>query len=98
MKCIVLVTVVCLSGVLAAFNSNDIRCPPGYNYPGGNQVRANGTYCDRECGLEGLKENCPIKTFAPVNRLYCNDGYARDYNCVCVPLGNCPRCAYYYTN
>lgn len=70
----------------------------GYNYPGGNQFRANGTYCDRECGLEGLKENCPIKTFAPVNRLYCNDGYARDYNCVCVPLGNCPRCAYYYTN
>lgn len=63
----------------------------GYNYPGNHQFRANGTYCDRECGLEGLKENCPIKTFAPVNRLYCNSGYARDYNCVCVPLNDCPR-------
>ncbi|XP_026479560.1 inducible metalloproteinase inhibitor protein-like [Ctenocephalides felis] len=57
---------------------------------GGNEHYACGSHCDEECGR--LNQTCPIINIKCVDRCYCNEGYARDNRCKCVPKEYCNSC------
>lgn len=57
---------------------------------GGNEHYACGSHCDEECGR--LNQTCPIINIKCVDRCYCDEGYARDNRCKCVPKEYCNSC------
>ncbi|KOB71039.1 Serpin-28, partial [Operophtera brumata] len=59
---------------------------------GDHEYLSCGPACDNVCcDLDTQsKDNCPIKNKKCVTMCYCEDGYARDYNGICVCIDDCP--------
>ncbi|XP_054728848.1 chymotrypsin-elastase inhibitor ixodidin [Anastrepha obliqua] len=57
-------------------------CPPNETYT------PCGSPCQTECST--LNEPCRIQNIRCPDGCYCNEGYARDSNGVCIPKKDCP--------
>ncbi|XP_026328620.1 zonadhesin-like [Hyposmocoma kahamanoa] len=59
---------------------------------GPNEYYACGGACDNVCATldKQSQDNCPIVNIKCNDMCYCDKGYARDANGVCIPIKDCP--------
>ncbi|CAD0198479.1 unnamed protein product [Chrysodeixis includens] len=59
--------------------------------PDPNEHYKCGYVCENECAALNVPDrtDCPDEHYLCKRECYCNDGYARDENGVCIPVGNC---------
>ncbi|XP_052738623.1 zonadhesin [Bicyclus anynana] len=84
----------CKEGMLRAENGTCIpteQCPPKCNGP--YEYFSCGSPCDNLCATLSTQNqtNCPIKNKKCNPKCYCQQGYARDENNICIPIKNCPQ-------
>ncbi|PZC85306.1 hypothetical protein B5X24_HaOG201802 [Helicoverpa armigera] len=83
---------VCKEGFLRLENGTcvpEAQCPR--KCPGPNEHYACGSECDNICSKLSRQNqtNCPIVNKRCNNKCYCNEGFARDDNGVCIPIEQC---------
>ncbi|KAM3962918.1 zonadhesin [Aphomia sociella] len=86
---------VCKEGFYRNINGECVTGEQCDMCPGEHEYYACGVACDNVCSQlhEQNKTNCPIVNIKCNEKCYCEDGYARDDNGICIPIENCrPTC------
>ncbi|XP_039748870.1 zonadhesin-like isoform X3 [Pararge aegeria] len=83
----------CKEGMLRTENGTCVaadQCPPKCDGP--HEYFSCGSACDNVCATLKIqnKTNCPITNKKCNPKCYCQEGYARDSNNICIPIRKCP--------
>ncbi|KAI4494000.1 hypothetical protein M0802_009376 [Mischocyttarus mexicanus] len=68
---------------------NSVRIPPPIICDRPNEHYECGSACQTECRTLG--QICPIVNIRCNDDCYCNNGYARNDDGVCIPISECPE-------